>query len=197
MIGRTLAWMLLVIATLLLASFGGAILAAPVTLPLLFIAARRVGSHVYRIWAGVIVALTAAECVWALTYFAQGESTPAIWLLPVLGAVASFVGYTLSARRSPIGWCSDHERSRGLGGSGSWVSPSSLCFAAHAGGVSSLCGEHVWGRGCGCCASGRNCGSHVPRITWIGSPSSTLARIAWSSRSVAADPLHGSRFPNS
>jgi hypothetical protein len=90
------------LATVLLVSFGGAIVAAPVTLPLLFLAARSMPSTGYRIWAGIVVALTAAELVWALTYFAQGESTPAIWLVPIFGTVGSLIGYALVVRRPTI-----------------------------------------------------------------------------------------------
>jgi hypothetical protein len=92
------AWALLFLTTLLLISFGGAIVAAPVTIPLLLLAVRASPSKGYRVWAGVVVVLTMAEVAWALTYFAVGEAKPAIWLVPTLAALGVIVGYVRLAR---------------------------------------------------------------------------------------------------
>lgn len=75
---------LLVAAAALLLSFGGAVIAAPVTLPLLALAARATPSTSYRVAASVVAALTAAQLTWALVYVTVGETTPTIWLLPLL-----------------------------------------------------------------------------------------------------------------
>src|SRR4051794_2638087 len=90
---RAIAWLLLAFAALLLASYGGAIFAAPLTVPVLLVAARAMQSRTYRIWSGVVVALTMAECAWALTYLAVGEAQPTIWLVPALAILAAFVAF--------------------------------------------------------------------------------------------------------
>jgi len=79
---------LILVSAFLLISMGGAIIAAPVTLPLLWFALRRPSlSRPWRITAAVVLALTAAEFTWAAAYLPLGESKPLIWLLP-LGAFA-------------------------------------------------------------------------------------------------------------
>jgi hypothetical protein len=84
---------LLGVATFLLLSMGGAVVAAPVTLPLLVWAARSTPSQGYRIAAAVVAGLTAAEVAWAIVYVTVGERQPTIWLLPLLvgGAVVALV----------------------------------------------------------------------------------------------------------
>ena len=96
---RGLAWALLAVSAILLVSYGGAILAAPITVPLLFAAARSSSSNGYRIGAGIVVTLTIAELAWALTYFAIGEAAPAIWLVPTLATLATVAGYARLSRR--------------------------------------------------------------------------------------------------
>ena len=93
-----LAWALLSFATLLLISFGGAIVAAPVTIPLLLWAARASPSKGYRVWAGIVIVLTIAEVAWAITYFAVGEAKPAIWLVPMLVTLGVIFGYARLSR---------------------------------------------------------------------------------------------------
>jgi hypothetical protein len=83
----------LVVSTFLLVSMGGAIFAAPLTVPLLVIAARSTSSIGYRVWAGFVLVATVAEVAWAVTYVAVRESQPAIWLVPLLAALATVVGY--------------------------------------------------------------------------------------------------------
>jgi hypothetical protein len=88
---------LFVIAAFLLISMGGAIFAAPITLPLMFVAVRRRPSTPCRAAATVIGGLTAAEVVWAGTYLALTEAKPWIWLLPSLGtALAIYVFLALA-----------------------------------------------------------------------------------------------------
>ncbi|HMJ75860.1 MAG TPA: hypothetical protein VK507_07800 [Iamia sp.] len=79
---------LLGVAIFLLLSMGGAVVAAPVTLPLLVLAARSTPSNGYRIAAAVVAGLTAAEVAWAVVYVTVGEQSPTIWLLPVLVGIA-------------------------------------------------------------------------------------------------------------
>ncbi len=70
--------------------------AAPVTMPLLWISLRRPDlSRRWRIAAGVVLTLTAAQVAWLATYLALGESKPLIWLVPV-GAFA--LTYRATAR---------------------------------------------------------------------------------------------------
>ncbi len=79
------------VSAFLLLSMGGAIVAAPLTLPLLYLAIRagRMGAGL-RSAAVVIAALTVAEVAWAATYLAVEEAQPWIWLLPfAAGAVTA------------------------------------------------------------------------------------------------------------
>jgi hypothetical protein len=75
------------VAAVLLLSMGGAIVAAPVTVPLLALVGRRHPRRAVR-WVAVVVAAgTVGEVAWALTYLTLGEVQPGIWLVP-LGAAA-------------------------------------------------------------------------------------------------------------
>lgn len=81
----------LAVAGFLLLSMGGAIVAAPLTVPLLVRIARR---HPRRAWRGcavVLAAATVAEVAWALVYVTAGETRPWIWLVPLVagGAVVT------------------------------------------------------------------------------------------------------------
>lgn len=77
----------------LLLSMGGAVVAAPLTLPLLSIIARRgrCGTGL-RTAAVLVAALTAAEVAWAATYLAIAEAGPWIWLLPVAAGIGTAAG---------------------------------------------------------------------------------------------------------
>ena len=75
-------------AAFLLVSMGGAIVAAPVTVPLMVTAVRRHPTPAFRTVGAALVALTVAEVAWALTYVTAGEARPWIWLLPALAALA-------------------------------------------------------------------------------------------------------------
>ncbi len=77
-----------VVAGFLLLSMGGAIIAAPVTVPLMQVAASRHPTRSFRRAAMVLSVLTVGEVAWALTYVAAGDAQPWIWLLPSLGALA-------------------------------------------------------------------------------------------------------------
>ena len=84
---RVIGVVTFVVVGFLLLSMGGAIVAAPVTVPLMFVAASRHPTRGFRAAAMVLSALTVAEVVWALTYVAIEEAQPWIWLLPSLAGV--------------------------------------------------------------------------------------------------------------
>jgi hypothetical protein len=86
-------------AAFLLLTMGGAIAAAPLTVPLLFLVMRRRPTTAFRIIGCVLAGATVAEVVWALAYLTVGESAPWIWLLPVAAAVATI---TAACTTSPI-----------------------------------------------------------------------------------------------
>ena len=79
--------LVMAVMTFLLGSMGGAIVAAPLTLPLLVISVRAHPTRAFRAAGAIIGGLTAAEVVWAATYMAVGERMPVIWLLPLLGGL--------------------------------------------------------------------------------------------------------------
>lgn len=85
-----------VVALALLTSMGGAgIYAAPLTLPLLWLATRG-ASRAGRIALNAVAALTAAELAWAFGYEAGGAAE---WALPLAALVAVAVAYPLTQRR--------------------------------------------------------------------------------------------------
>ncbi|MEA2687250.1 MAG: hypothetical protein QOE93_2445 [Actinomycetota bacterium] len=82
------------LSAVLLLSFGGAIVAAPLALPLLAWTARATPSHRLRIVAALLAGLTAAEVGWAAVYLTLGESQPWIVAIPLvagLGAATALV----------------------------------------------------------------------------------------------------------
>jgi hypothetical protein len=91
----------LAVSAVLLISMGGAIVAAPATLPLLFVALRRQALAGWLRGAAVAVSgLTVMEVAWALTYVAAGEAKPWIWLLPAAAGIAATAALT-AARAAP------------------------------------------------------------------------------------------------
>jgi len=86
-------------AAFLLLTMGGAIVSAPVVLPLLAWTAVRTPSTQLRILAAVLAALTAAEVGWAGVYLTLGEGQPWIVAVPTLAAVVAAVVVTRLARR--------------------------------------------------------------------------------------------------
>jgi len=71
-------------AAFLLLSFGGGILAAPLSLPLLAWTARSTPSGRTRVFAAVLAGLTAAEVAWAAVYVTVGERGPWIFAIPIV-----------------------------------------------------------------------------------------------------------------
>jgi hypothetical protein len=98
--GGPWARVVVAVSAFLLLSMGGAVMAAPLTLPLLYLVARGEGiGRGLRVAAVVIAALTVAEVAWAATYLALSEAQPWIWLLPVAAGVATVKAFT----RTPAG----------------------------------------------------------------------------------------------
>ena len=86
-------------AAFLLVTMGGAIVAAPVVLPLLAWSAARTPSRRVRGTAAVLAALTAAEAGWAAAYLTVGEQQPWIVAVPVVaGALVATVCLKLARR---------------------------------------------------------------------------------------------------
>jgi hypothetical protein len=77
---------------------GGAIVAAPVTVPLMLIATRRHPTRSFRVAGAALGALTIAEVAWAVTYVASAEAKPWIWLLPLAAAIAAGTGFAARSR---------------------------------------------------------------------------------------------------
>ena len=92
-----------VVVGALLTSFGGAgIVAAPVTLPLLYLVVRHHPSRGFRIAGAVIGGLTAVELSWGLLYAVAGEVARVVWLLPAACGLATAVGFLTVGRRSAV-----------------------------------------------------------------------------------------------
>ncbi len=95
---------LVAITVVLLSSPGGAgVVAAPLLLPLQFLAAwTSRGMPELLVWT-LFAAATASEAIWAMTYLAFGEAMPWIWFLPALAAMsvgtAVFLGARVARRR--------------------------------------------------------------------------------------------------
>lgn len=75
-----------IVAAFLLLSMGGAVVAAPVTIPLMWISSDRHPTRSFRWAACVLATLTAAELSWAAAYITVEEARPWIWLLPAVVA---------------------------------------------------------------------------------------------------------------
>ena len=97
-VGGAWARVLVAVSAVLLLSMGGAIVAAPMTLPLLYLSVqgRRLAAGL-RLAAVLIAALTVAEVAWAATYLTLEEAQPWIWLLPVTAGVATAAAFTRTA----------------------------------------------------------------------------------------------------
>jgi len=89
---------LFVVAGLLLASMGGAVFAAPFTLPLMYLAVRHHPTRPFRWAGGSVAAVTTVELAWAVVYLVGGEEQPSIWLLPLLAGL-SVLALFATARR--------------------------------------------------------------------------------------------------
>ena len=86
-------------AAFLLLTMGGAIVGAPVVLPLLAWTAVRTPSPRLRAVAAGLAGLTAAEVGWAAVYLTLGEGQPWIVAVPVVAAILAAAAVTRLARR--------------------------------------------------------------------------------------------------
>ena len=102
-VGGPWARVLVAVSAFLLLSMGGAIVAAPLTLPLLYLAVRgrRLAAGL-RLTAVIVGALTVAEVAWAATYLTVDEAQPWIWLLPVAAGVATAAAFTRTPPAIPV-----------------------------------------------------------------------------------------------
>lgn len=80
-----------VLGAFLLLSYGGAIVAAPATLPIAAFVVRRDSSRSWAVASSVVLVLTTAELGWALAYLLLGERQPFIWLIPLVAAIGTVV----------------------------------------------------------------------------------------------------------
>ena len=87
-----------IVAGFLLLSMGGAIVAAPLTIPLMFVAVRRHPTRAFRVAGTLIAGLTVAELAWAAAYVTAGEAKPWIWLVPCVAAVGALVAFITASR---------------------------------------------------------------------------------------------------
>ncbi len=92
-------WLILAASAILLVTFGGAVVAAPLTLPLLVRTGRTATSGTIRGLAAFVAGLTAAQVAWALVYVAVGESQPSIWLMPAVAATIAVIVVLRSRER--------------------------------------------------------------------------------------------------
>ena len=89
---------LFVVCGVLLLSMGGAIFAAPLSLPLLYLGVRRHPTPAFRWTGGVLAALTAGEAAWAVVYVVAGEAEPVVWLVPLVAALGVLAAFVVIAR---------------------------------------------------------------------------------------------------
>jgi hypothetical protein len=99
---RVVIGAILVGTVVLLLSMGGAILAAPVVLPLLWWAARTTGRGI-RVLGAILAALVVGEVAWAGVYVVVGERQPYIWALPALSAAVTVWLMLVTTRPDPRG----------------------------------------------------------------------------------------------
>ncbi len=88
---RVFAYAVCALSACLLLTMGGAIFAAPFTVPALFVIGHRVPTRAGRVAVGLLAAATLAEVAWALTYVSIGEAKPWTWLTPTFVATLTLV----------------------------------------------------------------------------------------------------------
>jgi 4-hydroxybenzoate polyprenyltransferase len=89
---------LFLLCAFLLATWGGAVAAGPVTLPLLYLAVRRHPTAAFRWVGGVLAGLTTVEVAWVVVYVVDEETKPSIWLVPLATGIV-VLGLFVSSRR--------------------------------------------------------------------------------------------------
>ena len=94
-VGGRWAGVLVAVSAFLLVSMGGAVVASPLTVPLLYLAVRAEATRSgLRRAAVVVAALTAAEVAWAATYLAVSEAKPWIWAVPAAVCLATAAAFS-------------------------------------------------------------------------------------------------------
>jgi hypothetical protein len=96
---RVAGIVLFVVSGGLLLTMGGAIFAAPATIPTMYLLMRARPTRPFRTFGSVIGALTVAEVAWWCVYVSGGEPQPWVWLVPLLAAIAT----ALVFQRTTIG----------------------------------------------------------------------------------------------
>lgn len=91
---------LFLLSAFLLMTWGGAVVAAPATLPLLYLAVRRHPTAAFRWTGGVLAGLTTVEVTWAAVYLVDEETRPSIWLLPLAAGIAVLVLFVAARRQA-------------------------------------------------------------------------------------------------
>ncbi|MGH9042103.1 MAG: hypothetical protein ACRDZ3_17935 [Acidimicrobiia bacterium] len=100
--GRRWASAVLALSAFLLISMGGAIVAAPVTVPLLVLALHRGAiAGRMRVIAIMVGGLTLAQVAWGATYITLEEAQPWIWLLPLGVAALGMAGMARAGGAEP------------------------------------------------------------------------------------------------
>jgi hypothetical protein len=101
---RNAGVVLFCVAAFLLISMGGAIIAAPLTVSLMFVVTHRHPTTAFRAIATVLTGATVAEVAWALTYVVADEAKPWIWLIPLVAAIVSMTALltTSETRERPV-----------------------------------------------------------------------------------------------
>jgi 4-hydroxybenzoate polyprenyltransferase len=91
---------LFLLGALLLMTYGGAVVAAPLTLPLMYLAVRRHPTAPFRWVGGVLAGLTMVEVAWAAVYLVDEETKPSIWLVPLGAGIAVLVLFVVARRHA-------------------------------------------------------------------------------------------------
>ena len=85
---RTVGAVVFCAAGFLLITMGGAIIAAPLTVPFMFVVTHRHPTRAFRAVGALLTGTTVADVVWAVTYVVADEAKPWIWLVPLAAALA-------------------------------------------------------------------------------------------------------------
>lgn len=89
---------LFLLSGLLLLTYGGQVVAAPLTLPLMYLAVRRHPTAPFRWIGGVLAGLTTVEVAWAVVYVFDGETKPSVWLLPLTAGIVVLAVFATTKR---------------------------------------------------------------------------------------------------
>ena len=99
---RTVGVVVFCVAAFLLISMGGAIVAAPLTVPLMFVVVQRHPTTTFRAVGAALVGATVAEVAWVVTYLVASEAKPWIWLVPLAATAATIVAVVMASGRANL-----------------------------------------------------------------------------------------------